>query len=71
MAGAERKEATTESLDTCKSRNNPILPFTFVDFYFAFLYSFGNVNASLSSTCECECHVLGASHQMQEPVTSK
>ena len=69
MAGAERKEATTESLDTC--RNNPILTFTFVDFYFAFLYSFGNVNASLSSTCECECHVLGASHQMQEPVTSK
>ena len=71
MAGAERKEATTESLDTCKSRNNPILPFTFVDFYFAFLYSFGNVNASLNSTCGCECHVLGASHQMQEPVTSK
>ena len=71
MAGAERKEATTESLDTCRSRNNPILTFTFVDFCFAFLYSFGNVNASLSSTCECECHVLGASHQMQEPVTSK
>ena len=65
MAGAERKEATTESLDTCRSRNSPILTFTFVDFYF------GNVNASLSSTCECECHVLGASHQMQEPVTSK
>ena len=46
MAGAERKEATTESLDTCRSRNNPILTFKFVDFYFAFLYSFGNVNAS-------------------------
>ena len=46
MAGAERKEATTESLDICRSRNNPLLTFTFVDFYFAFLYSFGNVNAS-------------------------
>ena len=53
MAGAERKEATTESLDTCRSRNSPILTFTFVDFLFCFPLFFWQ--------CECKFWILPVS----------